>query len=185
MTPDYFKPLSVNLLGQHKRDYTEESVVPAHSLVIKPLLEKSACAFVYGLKKEDELYQLNADILISERGKFRLDTSKECVLGHEKLWNVTTWKRGSIIIGLKENDFDFSEIFKHTFRPSLLNNPNTGNTASATKRCKEERELGNIAICFPASNGIEWMTIYANDQTFEKIMQQAENHCQEKDYYKV
>lgn len=184
MNEDFFKPLSVHLTREPGFHYAENSSLPAHSLVIKPLLEKSAAAYVYGIKKDDELFKLNADILISERGKFRFDTSKECVQGHETLWNVTAWKRGSITILLKGDAFDFSDIFRHTYRPSFSLTPNMGNTVAATKRCKEERALGNIAICFPASNGIEWMTIYANDKAFEKVMQQAENNCQEKDYYK-
>lgn len=184
MHEDFFQPLSVSLTQELSFHHDENSYLPAHSLVIKPLLQKSAAAYVYGIKKEDDLFKFHSDILISERGKFRIDTSKECLLGHETLWNVTAWKRGSIIILLKGDDFDFSDIFKHTYRPSLTLTPNMGNTVAATKKCKEERELGNIAVCLPASNGIEWMTIYANDKAFEKIMQQAENNCQEKDYYK-
>ena len=184
MIKNYFKPLCVDLLEKNKWEYELESIVPAHGLVIKPLLQMSANAYVYGLKKEDELYKLNSGILISDNGKFRFDTSKDYVLGHESLWNITTWKRGSIVIILKENEFDFSYIFKFTYRPSLIETPNMGNSTAALKKCKEESKLGNIAICFPASNGIEWMTIYANDKTFEKIVQQAEIHCQQGDYYK-
>ncbi|MBL3547585.1 MULTISPECIES: hypothetical protein [Chryseobacterium] len=175
--------LEVNLTGEIRHHYDEESSLPAHNLVIKPLLEQSKSAYIFGLKKDDELFKANSDILISERGKFRFDSSKECVIGHEQLWNATMWKRGSIIILLQGDEFDFSDIFKSTYRPALTLTPNMGNTVSATKRCKEERELGNIAICFPASNGIEWMTIYANDKALEEIMKQAENNCREKAYY--
>jgi hypothetical protein len=153
--------------------------------VLKPLLEKCKYAFVYGLKKDEELYKFNSDILIIERGKYRFNTSKECFVGHEYLWNATAWKRGSIIIVLENGTIDFADLFRNTYRPGLVNTPNSGNSLSATKRCREEAEKGNIAICLPASNGIEWMTIYAKGDLFTTIVDQAENNCQDKDYYGI
>jgi hypothetical protein len=43
----------------------------------------------------------NKDILIKEKGKHKLDILKECVKGHECLWNVAGFQRGSIIIILE------------------------------------------------------------------------------------
>ena len=37
----------------------------------------------------------------------------------------------------------------------------------------------------PASNGIEWMSIYAKDDTLKTIVEHAEKNCQQKDYYKT
>ena len=177
MGNDFFKPLMVNLTGKIGCHYDVDSVLPAHNLVIKPLLEKSSFSYVYGLKKDDELVKLNLDILINEKGKYKIDISKECIIGHEKLWNATRWNRGSIIIVIEKDKINFSEIFKNTFYLGLLYTPNSGNTISAIKKCKEEFEKDNIAICFSASNGIEWMQIYAKDNTFEEILKNARSNC--------
>ncbi|RBL89478.1 hypothetical protein [Chitinophaga flava] len=184
MDNEYFRSLSVELLSEagSYRNYEETDPFPSHKTIIQPLLKNSFYGCVFGLKKDSALYLSNADILISDKGKFRFDLSKECVAGHEYLWNVRGWERGSIIILLK-NDVDFSEIFKHTYRPSFSNNPNAGNSLSAIKKCKAEAALGNVAICFPASNGSEWMQIYATGVGWERILQQAEANCQQKEYY--
>ncbi|MFV5698389.1 hypothetical protein ACM55H_08455 [Flavobacterium sp. ZT3R17] len=193
MKDDYFQPLDVNLTGDIRHHYDEKNVLPAHELVIRPLLEKSTDAFVYrGTKDEYFLYGKmqvpikleEIDILIKDRGKFKFDKKKECILGNEYLWNATTWKRGSIIFILKDGQINFSELFKNTYRPGKSATPNSGNNASATKKCREEAEKGNIAICLPASNGLEWMTIYAKGDIFKDIIEQAEKNCNEKDYYK-
>jgi hypothetical protein len=177
MENDFFRPLFVNLTGEIRNHYEVESRLPAHSLVIKPLIEKSLFTYVYGLKKDDELVKLNTDILIADKGKYKFDISKECVIGHEKLWNLTGWKRGSIIIVIEKDKINFSEIFKNTYNPRLLNTPNSGNTISAIKKCKEEAEKDNIAICLSASNGMEWLQIFAKGETFKAIVNEAKNYC--------
>lgn len=185
MGTDYFKPLSVEFIppGSLYHDYEATAPMPGHETVIRPLLENCLYALVYGVKKDSELYEANADILVSDKGKFRLDTTKDCLTGHEYLWNARTWTRGSIVIVLKPNALDFNYLFPHTYRPSFSETPNMGNTPAAVKKCREESESGNIAICFPASNGIEWMSIYARGQAWEEILAAGEKHCQQRDYY--
>ena len=185
-------PLVVNLTGNIRHHYDEKSVLPAHEFVIRPLLEKSMEAFVYKGSK-DEFFLCGKmqipialeqeDILIAEKGKFRFDNTKECILGHEYLWNATTWKRGSVVIIIENGKVDFSTIFKHTYRPSFTDNPNTGNNIAATKKCRMEAEKGNIAICLPASNGIEYMNVYAKADILDKIVDCARTNCQEKNFY--
>ncbi len=177
MENEYFRPLIVNLTGKIRHYYKENNLLPANKLVIKPLLEKCISAYVYGIKKDSDLFKSNSDILINEKGKFKLDTLKECVIGHEYLWNATGWKRGSIIIILNHRQINWEEIFKNTYNPAYSDTPNSGNSISATKKCREESDKGNIAICFPASNGVEWMQIYANNIIFDEIMNIAEINC--------
>ncbi|MBC9909928.1 hypothetical protein [Chitinophaga varians] len=181
----YFRPLSVEFIppGALYHDYEETEPMPGHETVIRPLLENCLYALVFGIKKDSELYKANADILISDKGKFRLDTSKDCLTGHAYLWNARTWTRGSIIIVLKPDAVDFNDLFPHTYRPSFNDTPNSGNTLSAVKKCGEEAEAGNIAICFSASNGTEWISIYAKGQAWDDILTAGEKHCHQKDYY--
>jgi hypothetical protein len=179
---DYYMPIQVTLVED--KYYDENNKLPAHDLVIRPLLEKSIYAYAYkGTKEEFYLYgkmQIpinlkNEYILIPEKGKFRFDTTKECIMGHEYLWNARMCKRGSIIMIIKMNDINvFNEIFKNTFNPCFCNNPNTGNTMSAIKKCKEEMEKGNIAICLSQNNGIEWIQIYLNRESTNKLYEIAE-----------
>ncbi|MBV8253110.1 MAG: hypothetical protein JO154_10925 [Chitinophaga sp.] len=186
MQSDYFKPLQVELLpiaGDYNA-YDITSPMPACATVIQALLSNASYACVYGLKKEMPFFQSHADILIADKGKYRFDLTQDCINGHAYLWQARAWERGSIVLELAENKMDFAQILQHTYRPSLSETPNMGNSPAAIKKCKAIAATGNIAICFPASNGIEWMSIYANGPAFERILQLAATHCQQQDYYR-
>jgi len=179
-------PILVSLIAD-KYHYEENDKLPAHELVIRPLLENSIDTFIYkGTKEEFFLYgkkqvpiQLaNEDILISDKGKFKFNKAKECITGHEYLWNANCWKRGSIVFVLENNLDILRELFKHTYNPNLTETPNMGNSVSAIKKCKEEMKKGNIAVCLSASNGIEFMQIYAGQGKINELLKIAENNCQ-------
>jgi hypothetical protein len=185
MKNKYYHPLHVSLT--HSRItcfYKPNAKLKAHKSVIKILLKNCIEAFVFGLKEQDELYIQNSNILINDRGKFRFDLSKDCVKGHEYLWNATGWKRGSIVIVLKRDAVNFKALFKDCYRPGLSETPNSGNTPAATKKCREESKMGNIGICLSASNGMEWMNIYAEKILTNKLFKQAEKYCKETDYWR-
>lgn len=179
---DFYLPLSVSLTPHDIRHhYDEHEPLPAHDKVLRPLFEKAVDTYVYGLTDKSELLKLNGDILMKDRGKYKFDQTKECITGHEYLWNATTWKRGSIVIIVKK-DFDFTDIFRHAFRPALTETPNSGNSPSAIKKCKEAADKGDIGICFPASNGIEWIQIYTDVAHRDKLYKLAYDNCNEVDW---
>ena len=179
---EFFKPLNVSLTPRDIRHhYNEREKLPAHDKVIRPLFAGSINTYVYGLRNDSEMLRLNNSILVWDKGKYKFDKNMDCITGHEYLWNATSWKRGSIVMILRR-DFDFREIFRHCYRPGITENPNTGNSPSATKRCKEEVKRGNIAICFPASNGIEWVQIYTDTGHIDKLWEVAYENCHERDW---
>ncbi len=117
---EYYLPINVSLTPADVRHhYSVNESMPAHNFVIRPLLTDSLEALVYGIKKESDLYRNNSNILINDKGKFKFDKSKECITGHEYLWNVTRWERGSIALILVTNRINFPDIFKYCYRPGL------------------------------------------------------------------
>jgi len=78
--------------------------------VVAPLLASALEAYVYrGLSHETQsinragelisvvhepLVLASFDFLVRERGKFRLDLSRECVNGAEIFWNACSFRRG-------------------------------------------------------------------------------------------
>ncbi|MBD1365320.1 hypothetical protein IDJ77_16000 [Mucilaginibacter sp. ZT4R22] len=171
---EYFKPLIVFLTPKDVRHHYEpEAPLPAHETVIRPLLLNSIAAYVYRLSKDADLYKDNADILLPDKGKYRLDISKECIKGHELLWNKTAWARGSIVIICKPENIDFDSLFKGCYDIGLNNTPNSGNSPAALKLCLKEIEAGNVSFCFSASNGLEWMSIYSTDERRETLYRTA------------
>ena len=85
---------------------------------------------------ESDLYKENSDILFPDKGKFRFDNFKECVEGHEYLWNVTGWKRGSIVIILKRDEVNFIDIYTAPEVTELL-------LKNARTYCKESNYYSN------------------------------------------
>lgn len=111
--------------------------------------------------------------LVRERGKFRLDLSRECVNGAEIFWNACSFRRGSVVV-LLEGEFDLAPILRRCAEISIDETPNMGNSPAATKLAKRAMSEGQIAVLFSASNGIEWMDIYAPDAVRAKILKLAD-----------
>lgn len=59
--------------------------------------------------------------------------------------------------------------------------PNSGNSPGAVKKCKQMMSDGKIAICLSASNGVEWMSIYANEILKGKDLHLAYENCTDRD----
>ncbi|TGK04020.1 hypothetical protein EHO59_10920 [Leptospira semungkisensis] len=143
--------------------YDEKSKMPCHDAILRPIVESAIKIIVYGIDVSSELYQLASPILIKSKGKFEIDLSKEVIDGFEYLWNAHSWKRGSILIVLP-NNFNFESILEKCHSIGIFTNPNTGNSISAIKSAKKEVENDNISVLLPASNGIEWMQVYYDEE---------------------
>ena len=121
-------------------------------------------------------YPLNLSdfsFLVRERGKFRLDLSRECINGAEIFWNACSFRRGSVII-LLEGEFDLAPILRRYAEISIDETPNMGNNPAATKLAKRAMSEGRIAVLFSAGGGIEWMDIYAPKAVQAKILKLAD-----------
>lgn len=177
---DYFKPLIVKV-AKNCNDWAH---VSAHDKVIKPLLENALEAYVYkGASHEAQSVNLAGELtkvmyrplnlsefefLKARQGKFCFDRTRECVIGAENLWNARGFARGSIII-LLSLEFDFEPILEHCGDVDISMSPNMGESIAATKLAKQAMNEGKIAVLFSASNGIEWMQIYAPSSKYEHI----------------
>lgn len=164
----------VNLIPNGYYDYEENEVLPAHELILRPLLLCAKECYVYGLKKDTELFQQCNDILSFTRNKYKLDLKKEVIKGYEQLWNATGWQRGSILIFLEPEKLKKLNIFTSCYDPSISENPNSGESAAAIRFCKDivtKEKL--VGLCFSASNGIEYMKVYAGNDTFKELYECA------------
>ncbi|HEY9171861.1 MAG TPA: hypothetical protein VI136_06220 [Verrucomicrobiae bacterium] len=71
-----------------RHHYVESAPLPAHELVLRPLLNATSDCWVYGLKPDSPILQRSSRILRLEKGKHRVLLSEEPILGHELLWNA-------------------------------------------------------------------------------------------------
>ena len=162
---EYFKPFFVKIPGRAR----EDDHTSAHEQIIAPLLQNALAAYVYNGRKDSIVgafgsveHPLNLSefsFLVRERGKFRLDLSRECINGAEIFWNACSFRRGSVII-LLEGEFDLAPILRRGAEISIDETPNMSE--------------GQIAVLFSASNGIEWMDIYAPDAVQAIILKLAD-----------
>ena len=176
---EYFKPFFVKIAGRARDD----DHTSAHEQIIAPLLQNALAAYVYNGRKdsivgafgsvEHPLNLSEISFLVRERGKFRLDLSRECVNGAEIFWNACSFRRGSVII-LLEEEFDPAPILRRCAEISIDETPNMGNSPAATKLAKRAMSEGQMAVLFSASNGIEWMDIYAPEAVRDKILKLAD-----------
>lgn len=185
---DYFKPL----IAKVAKNCEGSAHVSAHDKVIKPLLKNALEAYVYkGVSHETQSVNLAGEpvkivhkplnlgefeFLKARQGKFCFDKTRECVIGAENLWNARGFARGSIII-LLDLEFDFEPILEHCGDIDISMSPNMSQSVAATKLAKQAMNEGKIAVLFSASNGIEWMQIYAPSPKYESIYKIAIKKC--------
>ena len=176
---DYFKPFFVKIAGRAREgDHTS-----THDQIIAPLLQNALAAYVYNGRKdsivgafgsvEHPLNLSDFSFLVRERGKFRLDLARECVNGAEIFWNACSFRRGSVVV-LLDGEFDLVPILRRCVEIDIDETPNMSNSPAATKLAKRAMSEGQIAVLFSASNGIEWMDIYAPGAVQEKILKLAD-----------
>ena len=186
----YFRPLIVTLINWATFDHSgSELHLEPHERVIRPLFDASREAYVYKgtdhITSRGEIWRKAIDlraegILEPARGKFAFDKGQECITGHELLWNAGHGQRGSIVLIL-DHDHDFSEVFRHCYRPGVLNNPGGGESPGAIRLCKRTRQEGGVAVTFSRNNGIDHMLVYAPDDIFDGIYDLAERLCGDRD----
>jgi hypothetical protein len=58
-------------------DYEESETLPAHDVILHPLLTYAQECYVYGLNKDTELFHQCTDILSLTRNKYQLDLKKK------------------------------------------------------------------------------------------------------------
>jgi hypothetical protein len=142
--------------------YDIQAPLPVHEQVLRPLLGVADECWVYGLTKESPLWSASSDILEPHRGKHRIRTDAEAILGHELLWNSRSGKRGTIVIVIGIQSLLTARIFQHCPRPVVTGNMGAGHTPSALRFAKEVvRGAEKVALLFPRNNGLEWVNILA------------------------
>jgi hypothetical protein len=160
LMPGYF---SMNdLIDQH---------LPTFETFLRPILQNCLACFVYGISEENINLQLST-ILMKDKGKYRLDLTKEVISGYEFFWNSSFPDRGSIVILLDPPEIDFPAIFSNCFESFVFDNSNSGQTLGAVRFCKKQAEEGLVALCLSDTNGFQWIDVFASEELllYEKAL---------------
>ncbi|MBF0984355.1 MAG: hypothetical protein HXK63_04360 [Campylobacter sp.] len=150
---EYFKPFFVKIAGRARDD----DRTSAHDEVVAPLLAGALEAYVYrGLSHETQS--------INRAGELISVVHEPLVLAS---FDFLVRERGKFRLDLARECVNGAEI-------SIDETPNMGNSLAATKLAKRAMSEGRIAVLFSASNGIEWMDIYAPGAVQDKILKLAD-----------
>ena len=89
-----------------------------------------------------------------------------------KRMSASDWANSPLV--LLDGEFDLVPILRRCVEIDIDETPNMSNSPAATKLAKRAMSEGRIAVLFSASNGIEWMDIYAPEAAQDKILKLAD-----------
>lgn len=154
--------------------------LPAHRLVIEPLVARTNEMRIYGSHPEsglwDELLRLGA----RKRNYVQVDLSREVVKGHERIWNSGAWERGAIVLATTMSEEEIGNVFQWCSGPAVWSSHHQMNKStplSATKHARSAAAGGSTAFCFSASNGIEIVNVFAPEATLVRLFAMAHERC--------
>ncbi len=97
----------------------ESKRVPAHRLIVQPLIAAASEIRIFSMPKDTEIRTLIGPIIVDQRGTIELDLTKELVKGYEALWNATSWRRGAIAIRLRASQLNWEAFFGSCAGPHI------------------------------------------------------------------
>ena len=115
-----------------------------------------------------------------KRGHVEVDLSHEVVKGHERFWNAGAWERGAIVLAVTANDEQIGNIFQWCSEPGVLSSLyqiRKASPASAIRYAQAVALAGSTAFLFSASNGIQWMDVFASDAALVRLFAIANEKC--------
>lgn len=154
--------------------------VPAHRLVIEPIVKKATEVRIYASPKTAEFAAHIWGIGMEGRDHVDIDLSLEVVRAHEWLWNADGWSRGAIVVAARLTDEDFAEIFHWCDGPgtwSSMAEVKKGTPAAATKYARATALNGLTALSFSASNGLQLMDVFPVPEDAIRTFRLAQRTC--------
>lgn len=150
--------------------------LPIHDSVIKCLLEiADKCRVYYGKTKIDIEPSI---VMQSEKNFSELNLDCNIIDGREYMWNISGFARGTIMISVPSENIteSFSRIFLHTTAPIVyasMNQLKKGHTLSAVNFALQAAKHKHVIFCLPASNGIEWLDVFASQEMILRLLEWA------------
>jgi len=155
-------------------NYDVHASLEAHETVLRPLLHVAEECWVYGLSSESSLCPGSSAILEARRGKHRIRSNVEAILGHELLWNARGGQRGTIVIVVSSQSLLTAEVFRHCSRPYVVGNVGAGHTPSALRFAKQVLQVPDrVSLLFSRTNGLDSIDIFAEPDLASSLFKLA------------
>jgi hypothetical protein len=154
--------------------------LPAHRLVVEPIIRNATEMRIFGLPNESDLYADVMTIGVKTVGYINIDLSNEVVRGHEAIWNATAWRRGAIVLAATLKDEDLADIFQWCDGPGTwcsMAEMRKGTPAPAITRARAIAANGALGFSFSASNGLQWVDIFPPAADTMRLFRLARTSC--------
>lgn len=173
------RPFIVSLWFESTRSDYEALRIPPHRLVIEPLVAVAQEITVF----QSPQYSIDVPIPPSTneiKGRYVLDLKQELVRGWERFWNVGVWRRGAVVIRLEHGAANWAEVFNWTEYGGVWSSRNQirkGTPSSAINYCDANAVGSSMTVSLSASNGIQWMDVWADSKICEALDGLAQANC--------
>jgi hypothetical protein len=160
--------------------YEPDDPLPSHRLVLDPLLGVAEHARVMGEGRDPLVEPLLVGVSTRRRGHLELDLTQELVRGRERVWNTEAWGRGAIVIVCEPTRVDLGGVFQYCDGPWLWTSRYQMQKASpraALGFADRVAAEGRLAFLFSASNGAEWLDVFAPEGLLQTAYDTAVARC--------
>lgn len=154
--------------------------LPAHRLVVEPLVAAATEIHVYAAGGERPLEALLLTLAVRHSRHFEIAPSPTLVRDHPELWNAKAWQLGAVVMATKIDDESLTGIFRYCQGPEVWASRRQllkGSPDSAIRTCERFAQQGLRAVLFGASNGIEWLNLFAPLRDAGHCHDLAEANC--------
>jgi hypothetical protein len=158
----------------------EHERIPAHRLVVEPLVAAADEIRVYACPKDSTIRDELTAVSQPRRGFLDLSLECELVRGRERFWNAAGWKRGAITLLCRAPELNLREIFRYCEGPFVWASSyqmEKGTPRSAIRYCRTSATGDLIAFSFSASGGIKTLNVFAESELLHQASAIAQQSC--------
>lgn len=115
-----------------------------------------------------------------KRGRYQLDQTQELVRGWERFWNAGRWRRGAITFRLNCESINWNDLFlwmEYGGVWASRNQIKKGTPTSAISYCDSNAVNSTVVVSLSASNGIQWMDVWADASACVELNELAQATC--------
>ena len=173
------RPFIVNAYFECPISADEPLRIPPHRLIVEPLVAVSdeICVF------QNPTYAIEVPMPPHKelkRGRYQLDQTQELVRGWERFWNAGRWRRGAITFRLNRESINWNDLFlwmEYGGVWASRNQIKKGTPTSAISYCDSNAVNSTVVLSLSASNGIQWMDVWADASACVELNELARATC--------
>ena len=160
--------------------YSDNERIPAHQLVIEPLIAAAVELRLIAGGTDPDLQRLAESLGSPRRGGISFDLSRQVLRRAEELWNATGGRRGDLILACDPARVHLPTVLRWCQGPFIWASEYQllkGMTREGLRTSRNLAQKGRLVFIFPRSSGIQWMEVFATKPHLIAAYSAALEHC--------